>query len=207
MRNLMYQTSSVSQITPTCQHQFLEINIQSTNFNLWTTNLWKWTKISLKTKIDSKQPRVCPNLQRQREQREWREAPDQPRRDLQQGDPLAMNLQMFNPNKERQNSKRLAGCKISTGLNERSSKRPSRAVVPNLFCVAEHLSQKKSIAEHTTVPYYTLQNQILPNLTTTDPSLFLRLSVLKNFVSCKLRCLNKISRNVILVFFLIVCLV
>jgi hypothetical protein len=30
----------------------------------------------------------------------------------------------------------------------------STAVVPNLFCVAEHLTPKKSIAEHTNVPYF-----------------------------------------------------
>ncbi len=43
MEDLIHRTLSVSQITPFCQHKFLEIKTQSIYLNLWTTNLWKWT--------------------------------------------------------------------------------------------------------------------------------------------------------------------
>jgi hypothetical protein len=86
--------------------------------------------------MDSKQHQVCCSLQCRREHWEQEEAqgmaPDQPQEDLHQGDPLAMNWQMFGPNWGPQNFKRRAGCKISTWMNKRSSKRPSTATsTPN----------------------------------------------------------------------------
>ncbi len=125
---LMHQTSSVLQITPTCQQEFLEIEIQSNNLNLWTTNLRKWMKTSLLTKMDSKHHQVCSGLQPQREQQETGEAqglvPNQPRED-----PLAKNWPMFGPNCKLPNFKRQAECRISTRMQKHSSRRPSMATL------------------------------------------------------------------------------
>ncbi len=130
MRDPMYQTSSVSQITPTCPHPFFEIKIQS--INLWTTNLCKWTKISLKKKMDSKHHRVCRNLQHRQLQWEQEEAQglaqDQPQGDLHQ----AMIWPMLDLIYEWPGFMKPAGCKISTQMNKHFSRRPSTATsTPN----------------------------------------------------------------------------
>ncbi len=128
----MCQNSSVSQITLTCQHKFLEIKTQWINLNLWTINRWKLTKISLKRKMDSKHRQARRNQQSCLLQWDpWEDAqgqaPEHAQGELHQGDLLATIWPMLDMNFERPSSKRPAECRTSTQMNKHSSKRPLMA--------------------------------------------------------------------------------
>jgi hypothetical protein len=112
------------QITPTCQHQFLKIKIQWTTLNLWTTNLWKLTTISLKMKMYSNCPLVhCNHHSRQLQQEHQEGAQEDPH---QEGS-LAMNWPMFVLNYCQHIFKKPAECKTSIQMNKSSFRRLSIA--------------------------------------------------------------------------------